>query len=284
MSMLSDVGVFLVAVISHWQSYITGGAVTALIYIFERLTDWKMPKWAFAAVFLGVFLLVSFFLVWKEQYSLANQIPTLQAQLRDKDREIQNLKDKPSQVQVNVPAPIVNISPQMAYMTSADIAVIRDTYKIGGKFAVSATCKNISQSIVAENVACVSKLVIADTTLNVYKQPVVAEAEQERAYRQFQKDFSSIKVTRRSYGPGESAFSTTFSPTIDEQLDAAFRSGSKTIVFLADYNWEDGAGKHSHEICGWLQLSPTIFSGRGAIVDNAAITWNNCTKHNGLRK
>lgn len=37
--MFSDVFVFIVSVVSHWQSYVTGGAVTGLVVFVERVFD-----------------------------------------------------------------------------------------------------------------------------------------------------------------------------------------------------------------------------------------------------
>jgi hypothetical protein len=145
--MLSEILVFVWAVLSHWQSYVTGGAVTGIVYFIERVTDWKMPKWAFIVVFGGVFLLVSFFLAWQEQYHEALKVPALQQQVQDQARQITELKEKPAQVQVNVPAPIVNVPSQMAYMSTNDtVAIVANTYKIGGHLAVSSWCKNGSMS------------------------------------------------------------------------------------------------------------------------------------------
>jgi hypothetical protein len=69
---VSKILIFIWAVVSHWQSYVTG-VVTGIIFFIERVTNWKMPRSAFAAIFGGVFLLVSFFLAWKDQYEEAQE-------------------------------------------------------------------------------------------------------------------------------------------------------------------------------------------------------------------
>src|SRR5271157_5391479 len=275
---------FLVAVLSHWQGYVTGGVVTGLIYTIERLTEWKMSRRVFAAMSLGVFLLVSFFLARRGQYRDALQVPVLQAQLENRDKTIKERKEKPAQVQVNMPAPVVNIPSQMAYMSSSDLGIVVSSYKIGGNLAVSGTCKNISPSVIAEDVGCVRALRLVPTKLNPINQPIVTEAVQEKQYREFEKTLATLPIGRKSYGPGESGFNTVFSPVIDQQLDADFRSGSKTVLFLADYSWKDATGKHTNEVCTWLQIYPGMFSGLGTLSPNVVVTWNNCAKHNGLRK
>src|ERR1700734_968784 len=96
---MSEPSVFLIAVVSHWQSYITGG-------VFERLTDWRMSKKSYAVVFLGVFLFVSFYLTWREQYRIAATVPALQDDLQKRDQEIQRLKSNPPHVEVSIPTPV----------------------------------------------------------------------------------------------------------------------------------------------------------------------------------
>jgi hypothetical protein len=275
-SLFGDIGNFIVAVVSHWQSYVTGGVITGLIGVVERLSEWRMPKWAYASTFLGVFLLVSFFLAWREQYQEAQKLPALESQLQEKDKTIQQLKEKPPQVQVNIPG-------QMAYMSSTDIGVVLDSYRIGGNFVVSTTCKNLSTSVVAEDAACVRGLRVVSTKLNAQKQPVVTTEVQDATYRQFQKDIASIDVERRPYGPGESFFASVATPPVDEKLDAALRAGSKTVLYVGEYSWKDGLGPHTNEICAWLQIYPGMFSGPGALARNASITWNHCKGHDGLQ-
>jgi hypothetical protein len=110
---MSEIITFVLAVPSHWQGYVTGGIVTGLIYTFERLTDWKMSRRMFAALSLGVFLLVSFFLAWRDQYREALQVPVLREQIEDRDKTIKDLKEKPPQVQVNIPGTVVNFPSQI---------------------------------------------------------------------------------------------------------------------------------------------------------------------------
>src|ERR1700734_4106750 len=103
---MSEPSVFLIAVVSHWQSYITGGVVTAIVGVFERLTDWRMSKKSYAVVFLGVFQFVSFYLTWREQYRIAATVPALQDDLQKRDQEIQRLKSNPPHVEVSIPTPV----------------------------------------------------------------------------------------------------------------------------------------------------------------------------------
>jgi hypothetical protein len=98
---IREIGTFIVAVISHWQGYATGGVITGLIGVGERLSGKQLSKKAYAAIFLGVFLLVSFFLTWRGEYERAN---TLQ-----KAFDQRPVPQAAPSVQVNVPPPTVII-------------------------------------------------------------------------------------------------------------------------------------------------------------------------------
>jgi len=250
--------------------------VTGIVVFVERVFDWKMPKWAFVAVFGGVFLLVSFFLAWRDQYHEAQQVPVLRAQLQDKDKENKELKEKPAQVQVNLPEMVVNFPPQMAYMASTDIGLVDP--KFGSPIAVTMTCKNISPSIPAENATCWRHIELVDTSLNYLKQPIVTESVQDKAYSRFEMSLINIEHATQTYGPGEAKFGSVFTKEIfDETFDRAFTAATKTILVTGQYDWQDGVGKHSNQICAWLQMNP------GVAIGKAPITWNYCSHHNGLK-
>jgi hypothetical protein len=281
--MWSEIVEFIIAVISHWQAYVTGGAITGLVALVERLSGWTMPKRAYAVLYVGVFLLVSFFLAWRDQYHEAQKVPPLEQRTQDQEKRIADLKGAPPQLQVNVPPAIVNLPPQMAYMSLSDLGVVLPSYKIGGYLAVSGACKNLSPTAIAEEAGCVRALRLVNTHLNPLNQPVVAPAVQEKEYREFEKILPTLPIMRKSYGPGESGFDTVYSPLVDQALDTEFRNGYKTVLFLADESWRDATGRHVNETCTWLQNYPGMFSAPGAFASNVVITWNNCTKHNGLK-
>ncbi len=229
----------------------------------ERRVFWAWVRIAFV---------VAIVLLWWDEHSKVKQ---LNAQLAV----------KPGQpMQINVPPAVINSPPQTAYVASLDPMVVLGTYKIGGNWAVSNECKNTSTSVVAKDVACVQGLRIAKTERNVFKQPIVSQSVQDDLYLQFRKDIGSREPARKSYGPGEGTVGTVFSPAIDDKLDGALRRGSKTLLFLGEYSWKDGAGQHDNETCAWLQLAPQMFAGPGALAPNVQFVWQYCAKHNGLKE
>jgi hypothetical protein len=149
--MWSDIIVFAIAVVSHWQGYVTGGAVTGLVALVERLSGWTMPKKFYAALYVGVFLVVSFFLAWREQYRAALDVPTLQAQVQDRDRTIADLKQRPQQPVIVMPS---NAPAQGAYVMARKMVI--SPYEIGKNIAMSSECVNVT-NVPANDVSCIYK-------------------------------------------------------------------------------------------------------------------------------
>lgn len=83
--LFSDFFLFLFAVLGYWQAYATGGVVTAVVGLFERFSKWRLTKWAYAGLFVGVAFLAAFFLAWRDEHSqrvsLAAQVTSLQQTL-----------------------------------------------------------------------------------------------------------------------------------------------------------------------------------------------------------
>ncbi len=84
--------IFLLVFISHWQSYITGGAVTAVITLVERWREKTLPKRIYFIIFAVTFAMASFFMAWRDQFERAER---LQISL--------NAKPQQPAIQVNVP-------------------------------------------------------------------------------------------------------------------------------------------------------------------------------------
>ena len=107
-SIWSDLLSFLWAYLSHWQSYATGGVVTGIIGVSERLLGKQLPKKVYAAIFILVFSLAAFFLAWRDEYIRANELAKVSIQLQtttdnlrqqvrgsdEKDAEIKQLRAK----------------------------------------------------------------------------------------------------------------------------------------------------------------------------------------------
>jgi hypothetical protein len=274
-NLFTEFGLFLWAVAQQYIALAAGCAVTVMIDLLAKHWLKRSLSYREDLAILGVFVFLACFLAWRAQYEATKPQPSQPIQV--------NIPPQAApQIQVNVPPPVVNIPAQMAYMASSDLGIVASAYRIGGTIAVDATCKNISQSAVANNATCIRGLRVVDTKLNLLQQPIVTEAVQDSMYRQFREEIIHIQTERTTYGPNESKMGTVFSPTIDEQLDLAFRNGTKTVLYLGEYSWKDGTGEHTDEICAWLQMYPALFTGPGTMASNVPILWNNCVHHNGL--
>lgn len=94
-SLLSDFFLFIYAVISYWQAYATGGVVTALVGIFERLTERRLTKRAYVRLFIITFLFASFFLAWRDEHTtLQNVKLSLQNTQQELSKELQNIQQE----------------------------------------------------------------------------------------------------------------------------------------------------------------------------------------------
>jgi len=187
-------------------------------------------------------------------------------------------------IQITTPPAVINSPPQTAYMKGHDPAIVLGSYKLGGNWAVSVQCENTSPTVIAQDAICQDGLRVVKTVRNTFKEPIVDKSAEDAAYLDFRKILDAAAPHRRNYGPGENGLSTVYSQTIDVGLDEAFRKGAKTILFLADFSWKDGAGEHHNEVCSWLQMNPQMFSGPGALAPNNQFVFHYCVEHNGVRK
>ncbi len=90
---------FLWACISRWGSYATGGVVTGLIHVYERLSSRTLPRRTYFLIFVVTFSIAACFMAWREQYERAQNAEKA-------------LSQKPTQpIQVNVPPAQVIITP-----------------------------------------------------------------------------------------------------------------------------------------------------------------------------
>lgn len=90
---LAELWEFTWAVFSYWQSYVTGGAIMAIVGLFEKLTGRALPRWMYLVMFLVVFLPMSFFFAWRDEHRLSAkrlaQREELAEQLEDRRRQQQ---------------------------------------------------------------------------------------------------------------------------------------------------------------------------------------------------
>src|SRR6266446_496733 len=101
---------FIKAVFSHWQAYVTGGGITAVLQVWERLTGHSLSKRTYAVLVMVGFLLVAFFWAWSDK----NQ--ALQSSIKenvDINRQLFDIKQipKPQLEGIRYIAELVSQSP-----------------------------------------------------------------------------------------------------------------------------------------------------------------------------
>jgi hypothetical protein len=81
---LHELGLYIYAVLAHWQALATGGFVTAVVSVIEKRRN-KSFSWESYATIMAVFVLYSFFAAWQDEHrntgSVTSDKTVLSAQL-----------------------------------------------------------------------------------------------------------------------------------------------------------------------------------------------------------
>ena len=89
---MSEFWEFIKAVFSHWQAYVTGGGITAILQVWERLTGKSLSKRTYAILVMVGFLLVAFFLAWRDQHQALQSIMKEKSEI---SRQLSEMKQIP---------------------------------------------------------------------------------------------------------------------------------------------------------------------------------------------
>jgi hypothetical protein len=115
----AEVLFFLSSLVSHWQSYAIGGAVTGLIGVIERLSDRRLPKRAYFLVFVVTFSVAGYFMVWREQFERAEKVEIKLAEIGKPQNPTNIINVPPTQVVITPQAQIPAISRAAATQPSS---------------------------------------------------------------------------------------------------------------------------------------------------------------------
>lgn len=274
--MLRDIWVFAVAVISHWAAYLTGGVVTALVVAIERLTDWKMSKKWFVIIFCGVFILVSFFLTWREEFQRANG---LQVKL--------NQQPTQPQVQVNVPqAPPTTVIVQTTHGDSElpdflqlqtvefskELDIVAENRKVGLNFIYKNGGKHpIRNRLYYEQIGVIS----GEGDLGFTKPEKVFRARFDRDRKEaLHQDSKSSAQNTNEIGVDQIVYRSVQSTPLSAAQVLGITTGTTRIYAITWVTWKDVKGRPgSLSSCRWLQ------SPQSQQLVNNLLVWHSCDEH-----
>jgi hypothetical protein len=271
-------GYFCWAVIQQYFVLAAGCAFTVMIALLERHVFKRQISYKLEVGVLFLFIFIACFRAWDIEYS--------KGKTDNRPSVVINVPQQPPpQVQVNAPATGAGPRPEGAYLSSIQIVIFTEEYRIGGHWAIKDTCKNLSNSVVARDRVCMISLQIVDTTTNQFNQAIVSREVEDHAYHTYLAALPKVmrNITRKAFGPGESSWNTAASAeTIDTSLDASFREAKKTIILIGEYDWTDDRGTNKNELCEWLQMYPQFFTGPGKMAPDPIVSFHYCSHHNGL--
>jgi len=81
LELLADLAKFVWVVLSHWQAYMTGGIAAAALFAYERLKA-KVVSARVIRVGIVTFLVVAFFLTWRDQLNATRKAEETMLPLR----------------------------------------------------------------------------------------------------------------------------------------------------------------------------------------------------------
>ncbi len=67
MDIVKDFTEWVVAVVEHWEGYVSGGVIAFALEVGERLREWKVPKKVYLLI-LALGLIGSLFAAWRDEH------------------------------------------------------------------------------------------------------------------------------------------------------------------------------------------------------------------------
>ena len=84
---------FVKVYLSNWQSYATGGVITGLISVGERLSGKSLSKKRYFLIFIVSFSLAAFFLAWRDEFRRAEGLNFINTQLGTENKILKQDKE-----------------------------------------------------------------------------------------------------------------------------------------------------------------------------------------------
>jgi hypothetical protein len=258
---IRELWTFVVAVVSHWQGYATGGVITGLIAVIERLSGKQLSKKAYAAIFLGGFLLVSFFLTWRGEYERANGLQTVLNQ--------KPLQQAAPSVQVNVPPPTVIIQqtainsgpPGLLQLEAFKFVQQYSPLTVGKPLILNFTYRNPGPHPVTDRHSFEAIFFAVHSDLPSDNGFEKSEREIRMMFEKARKEYLKKNAAKKTEPVGalRTMFKSVSSIPLSENAIQGLLAGEVRIYALAWATWKDSRQRTGTmtTTCYWLQPPPS---------------------------
>ena len=115
-------GTYLLAVFAHWQAYVTGGGVTALLVVYEKMIH-PIPRRVFVWIVLVFFVSAATFAAWHDAYASMKgreaDLRRTEGMLLIEQRKVSDLTTQLTAAQINRQTP--TIPPTIRVLTTTPL-------------------------------------------------------------------------------------------------------------------------------------------------------------------
>jgi len=271
---VQDLALYLCIVFGHWQAYATGGGVTALLLVYERLAK-PLTKQVFIWIVIIAFLLEASFSAWHDAYL---SMKGREADLHAKEGELRTaqyaaLRTLPTTTTVNVAPPVINIQPVIPSPTGPAKPKANVQFLVpivhnrpGEQFWANVACHN--EGDYPTQIACHGQVFLLPLTAGK-----VDVRTQELCWVKFRGAFKD-ESSGPFIGKDNGVWGTSFGPILTDPLYKLLNGGDMAILVTGLLLYWDDFGKHTTESCLWLQ--PPL--------NTVNPVWHLCDGHNQIVK
>jgi hypothetical protein len=246
--MRREIVTFIWSFVSHWQTYVTGGSVTALITVWERLRNKNLPTRAYFLIFVVTFSIVGFFMAWREQYERAEG---LHAKL--------NQQPQQATVQIQVPPPTVIYPPPERRRAALSHSQEPRNRMHVLNFEMLTTEDTIAANVFVQNIgpATVTAKVFEVMAFGTPNTETEEQLEKDIRVKLDQDAATTTDLPKTIPGSAGIWFTHQGVRISSEQM-TDFRKGTLQYVFAGVIVYNDSAGTHRTYYCASNAGNPKV--------------------------
>jgi hypothetical protein len=234
----SDLFHFAIAILSYWQAYLTGGLITGVIGMVERLSHYRLTKRGYVGVFVVTFLLVSFFSAWRDERGNVEEVNKKIADIEAQSKKDSEKADKKiAELEAIIKKDAPNLVGEITFPPITSIY----TYKDGRTSPLIILLLSIENNGAKTTVVGGFPLQIKGKTIDMTVWPVALlgktpyRASQSTAAGELNFEDSMLKKSERAIDKGDEALKGWLTYIVDEKtLDQISIPGTELIVSFQD--------------------------------------------------